>query len=370
MEKWKLYLKIIINFFIFLLLLLFAIFVLPKLVRFFLPVIIGWIVSMIANPFIRFLEQRMKIVRKLSSAVLIIVIIVAVVGGLYGIATLIVKEAIELSRDMPIILDKIYESTHAIQDKIQGIIAIFPDFLLNLNQGNNLEGDYLSNSLKPYVTLDNASSFAKNIADAAFFFIITVLFAYFFIAERDSIVQSLKKIIPPSIMEYCNYILNGFKVAVGGYFKAQLKLMFIMMLILFIGLEILQVNYSFLLALGIAILDILPFFGTGFVLWPWALADLLLGNYFRAIGIVIIYVLCQVIKQVLQPKMVGDSVGMSPMLTLLFMYIGYKIMGVIGIIIGVPIGIILFNLYHMGLFERFLRGLKIIVTDINEFRKY
>ena len=68
--------------------------------------------------------------------------------------------------------------------------------------------------------------------------------------------------------------------------------------------------------------------------------------------------------------MVGDSIGISPLSTLIFMFIGYRISGVLGMIIGIPIGMALISFYRMGAFDRLFRGIEIIVTDINEYRKY
>ncbi|HWT27694.1 MAG TPA: AI-2E family transporter, partial [Mobilitalea sp.] len=157
---------------------------------------------------------------------------------------------------------------------------------------------------------------------------------------------------------------------IGGYFKAQFKIMLILTVIMFAGFEILQVGYSILLALGIAFLDFLPVFGTGAILWPWAIINMITGNYMRAIGLSVIYLICQIVKQLLQPKMVGDSIGISPLSALIFMFIGYRLYGVIGMILGIPVGMVLINLYRIGMFNRIIRGFKIIVHDINEFRKF
>ncbi len=219
-------------------------------------------------------------------------------------------------------------------------------------------------------TFTVASNLAQNIAEVFFMIIITILSAYFFIAKRDELMESIKKSMPKSIVEGWYFIYGNFTKAVGGYFKAQFKIMLVLAVIMFVGFEVLVVPYSFLLALGIAILDFLPVFGTGAVLWPWAVIDMLTGNYFRAIGLIVIYLICQITKQVLQPKMVGDSIGISPLNTLFFLYIGYKLYGVVGMIFGVPVGMVVVNLYRVGMFDRIIRGFKIIIHDLNEFRKF
>ena len=164
-------------------------------------------------------------------------------------------------------------------------------------------------------------------------------------------------------------IRDNFGKAFGGYFKAQFKIMIVITLILFIGLEILRVDYSFVIALIIAFLDLLPVLGTGTVLGPWTVIEIFNGNYLFAVGLVALYIICQVVKQVLQPKMVGDSIGMNPLLTLFFMFVGYKFGGMAGLIIGIPVGMVLVNFYQAGVFDDVIADFKTVAADINNLRK-
>ncbi|CRZ33374.1 sporulation integral membrane protein YtvI [Herbinix hemicellulosilytica] len=367
------YLKIFINLLFAVIVVLCLVIIVPKLLGFFLPFVIGWIVAMIANPLVKFLESKVKLLRKHSSAIIIIVVIAAIVGTLYLIVSVLIKESKQLAKDLPAIIEQVEVQIDNISVKIRDInndmpkpVQKFVDNLLDRINKNlmNFEpsGDLL--------TFSGASNLAQNIAEFFLTFIITILSAYFFIIKRDELMEGFKKFFPNSVIEGWNLIYNNFTKAVGGYFKAQLKIMFVLTIIMIVGFEILKVSYSVLLALGIAFLDFLPVFGTGAVLWPWALVDMLSGNYFRAIGLVIIYLICQITKQVLQPKMVGDSIGLSPLSTLIFLYIGYKLYGVLGMILGVPVGMVIVNLYRVGTFDRLIRGFKIIIHDINEFRKF
>ena len=140
-------------------------------------------------------------------------------------------------------------------------------------------------------------------------------------------------------------------------------------LILFLGFLILRVNSALLLALLIAFLDFLPFFGTGTALIPWAVVKLSGGDYKYAFGLVLIYLISQLVRQLIQPKIVGDSMGVNPLLTLVFMYIGFKLQGIAGMILAVPIGLIIIKLFEAGAFDHIINGVKEIVNDINEFRK-
>ena len=175
--------------------------------------------------------------------------------------------------------------------------------------------------------------------------------------------------MPESGIRYYKFLKSDVKKLIGGYFLAQFRIMFVVALILAAGLFILQVKYSFLWAVLIAILDFLPVFGTGTVLIPWAVIKVFSGEYAFAAGLALIYILTQVVRQIIQPKIVGDTVGLPPLTTLFFLYLGYKWAGLGGMILAVPIGMLVLNLYEFGAFDSLIDNLKILVHDVNEFRK-
>jgi sporulation integral membrane protein YtvI len=372
MKKPLIYVKILVNVLLFLLGVLAVVFLLPKLLGFFMPFVIGFVVSVIANPLVKFLEKRVKIVRKHSSAIIIILVIGAVVGAIYALASVLVKEVTNLIQDFPNIYTSLEQQFNTISVKLSGIYDLLPLSARNMldNIGSNITNyatKFMSESSD--LNISEAGNYAKNVLDVLLYAIVTIMSAYFFIAERDNLAALVHRFTPASLIKSYNLIVSNFKSAVGGYFKAQFKIMLVLTVIMFVGFEIIKVRYSFLFALLIAFLDFLPFFGTGAVIWPWALIEILSGNYFRAVMLLIIYLVCLIVKQVLQPKMVGDSVGISPFSTLIFMFIGYRLLGVLGMIIGIPIGMIVINFYKAGMFDNIIKGFKIIIQDINDFRK-
>lgn len=367
------YVKIVVNLLFAVGVVLVLLLVVPRLLGFFLPFVIGWIVAMIANPLVKFLENKVKILRKHSSAIIIIVVIAAIVGLLYLLISVLVREIKQLAGDLPNILEYIELQLEQLSIKLvemsQDMPASIQQFIGNLIEKTDINlSEYTPK--EDLFTFSVASNIAQNIAEFFLVMIITIISAYFFIASRNEIIDGVNKVLPKSVVDGWRFIYNNFTKAVGGYFKAQFKIMLVLAVIMFVGFEVIGVPYSFLLALGIAILDFLPVFGTGAVLWPWALVDVLTGNYFQAIGLMIIYLICQIVKQVLQPKMVGDSIGISPLATLFFLYIGYRLYGVVGMILGVPVGMVVVNLYRVGMFDRLMNGFKIIIHDLNEFRKF
>ena len=164
-------------------------------------------------------------------------------------------------------------------------------------------------------------------------------------------------------------VTTYFKDAVGGYFKAQFQIMLVLSTILFIGFMIMGVNYAIVFALLFAFLDFLPFFGTAVTLVPWAIYKLLVGNYKMAIGLLFLYVLTQLVRQLIQPKLVSNEIGLKPLPTLALLYLGYKVGSVWGMIIAIPVGMILINMYQAGAFDYILDDVKILIRGIMKLRE-
>lgn len=346
--------------------------VLPKVVVYFMPFIVGWIVACIASPVVRFLEEKLRIKRKASSAVVIVVVIALVFLALYGVGAKLVTEGIHLLNDLPTMWQGAQEDFNEIAEKFGAIYEKFPEdvqgTLSNLKEQTNVfVGDIVEKISSP--TLEAVGNFAKQLPSMIIAIIMGLLSAYFFVTDREWLINYVRKICPKEVAGKYDIIRRSVVSSIGGYFKAQLKIEGWIYLILGIGLTILNVRYAFLIAIGIALLDILPFFGTGAVMLPWAIVKLLSGDYKIAIGLLITWGVSQLVRQVIQPKIVGDSIGVAPIPTLFLLYIGYKVAGVIGMIIAVPCGLVVYTMYEEGAFDTVINSVKILVHGINDFRK-
>ncbi|WP_435082660.1 sporulation integral membrane protein YtvI [Ohessyouella blattaphilus] len=340
--------------------------------KYFMPFIIGWFISYIAGPVIRFLEKRVKIVKKIGSALIIIIVLGGVVVGLYFIGLFLYRELSGLVKDLPEIYRSASEAVDNLVASLNQIVDGLPGGVQeSLRTFVNNFGTYINDFIKDLgtPTFQMAGNVAKRIPSIFISIIITVIAAYFFIAERDEILVWLKKVAPQAIVNKMTLIMANLKFAVGGYFKAQFKIMGVVFILLNIGFVILSVPYYVLLALLVAFLDFLPFFGTGTALIPWAVYELVTKDYKMAIGLLIIYGVTQLVRQLIQPKLVGDSMGLNPLVTLIFLYIGYRVGGVLGMIFSVPIGMIIINLYKAGGFDYLLQDIKDLAAAISELRK-
>ncbi len=366
------YVKALTNLVIALVALLLVIFLLPRLLVFFAPFVVGWIVALIASPLVRFFESKLKIRRKAGSVVVIVLVIALVVLVLYLAGSKLVKEVVGLVNDLP----EIWQSTEKDFDDISGRFSVvYNRFPKEVQQKISEAGEEISDYLGDFVgnismpTIAAVGNFAKQLPSILISVIMALLSSYFFVAEREDIIAWFRRVMPKSMQERFAVVRKGMVKAIGGYLKAQLKIELWMYLLLFVGLTILQVNYAALIALLIAILDFIPFFGTGTVLVPWAIIKILSSDYKLAIGLLIIWGVGQLVRQLIQPKIVGDSIGVAPIPTLFLLYIGYRLAGVGGMIVSVPIGLVVYTMYEAGAFDTTRDSFLILVRGLNRFRR-
>ncbi|MBP7320354.1 MAG: sporulation integral membrane protein YtvI [Lachnospiraceae bacterium] len=367
------YLKICLNLLVAAVVLFLILFAVPKLLVFFMPFVVGWIIATIANPLVRFFEKRLKIVRKHGTAIVIVLVLAVIVLISYGVIGKIVTEAMEFVKDFPTYVESIKADYTEISDNMNELIDKLPKGISKqVDSFTDGLGDIGAKLVKgisapTFGALGQAASHVPSILIGIIF---GFLASYFFIADRELIYGWIGKHIPEATKEKGIRAFGEVKSVVGGYFKAQFKIMFVVYIIVTIGLFILHVPFALLAGLGIAFLDMLPFFGTGTVLCPWALLKFLAGDHKMAIGLLIIYAVSQLVRQLIQPKLLGDSIGLNPFATLFFMYIGYQWGSVLGMIVAVPIAMIIINLSKAGVFDNFIYTIRLLVDDINTRRKY
>lgn len=369
--KRRTYLKVLVNLGIMLVLLLFCIFVLPRIVIYFMPFVIGWIIALIAGPLVKFFEKKLKVKRMAGSAFVIISVIALVILGGYFVGVKLTEGIVSFVGEIPEMWAGAQQDFEEIGQKLDNASRYLPEGIRNTFHRitanvDEYMGELLGGISMP--TIEALSRFAKNLPSILIGIIMCLLSAYFFVADKDYVANMVSKAMPESVMEHFGMIKRGLKHAVGGYFKAQFKIEVWMYLLLSIGFWVLKIRYAFIIAVGVAFLDFLPFFGTGTVLLPWAAVKFLSGDYPMVIGLLVIWGVGQLARQLIQPKIVGESVGLSPIPTLFLLFIGYKAGSVVGMIIAVPIGIIVLNMYQEGVFDTTLNSLKVLYASISNFR--
>lgn len=364
-------LKNLVNIGIFVAEVLLLIFAGPAVIKFFFPVLVGWILAQMANPLVKFLEKRLHIVRKHSSFGIIIGALLLIVFACYHLVRWLVRETGDLLGHLPDYYKALIQGIDKISENLEGISSRIP---MDMREDITEVTDALVAGLGQIVsgigggTVEVAGNVAKNVPSLLVSFIFVLLFAYFFIAQRERVQKIAGHLLPKELSGHLHMIWDKMKYALGGYFRAQFKIMGIVALILAAGFLIMKIDYAVLLAALIALLDFLPMLGTGTALIPWAVFCALSDAVPMAVGLLVLYGVTQVTRQLIQPKMVGDSIGVDTLTTLFFLFIGYRIKGILGMIIAVPVGLILIQLYEAGAFRHVVQNMKELVETVHKWR--
>lgn len=182
----------------------------------------------------------------------------------------------------------------------------------------------------PKLTASTVAALKQVFASVLFFFI--MLYATLCILKNYHHLFQQGK-----IMGYARQVLGGVLHLLGVYVRAEGIIAVVQAVICGIGLWILKNPYFILLALLIGIIDAFPVFGSGTILVPWAIYRLLTGDWRMGVGLVVLYLLCTFNRQLLEPRLLGQRLGMSTLLTLFLMYVGYRLFGIFGFLLG-PVG--------------------------------
>ena len=234
--KLKKYIKSIVVFFITLIGIILGIILGIRFLQFFMPFVIGWIIAMIANPLVRILERRLKVARKHTSMLIIIGVLALVVTVLYFLGVKIGEETRDFLDQAPEMYSDFTEDFQNAGENLEIIISELPEniqeSLEEVQQDIGTITGQAVGKLSQF-TVDKAGSFARNIPSILISMIFSILSAYFFIADRDRILEFGRAHTPQIIQEKWRMMAESFKIVFGGYFKAQFKIMAVIGVILF-----------------------------------------------------------------------------------------------------------------------------------------
>ncbi|WP_339309052.1 sporulation integral membrane protein YtvI [Paenibacillus sp. FSL k6-2145] len=329
------------------------------------PFAIAWIIAYAMNPLVKLLQHRARFPRWLAVTLSLILYFGAIAVVLSAAITRMVKEVISLTTSFDLHVDEIKDTfvRWTQNDTIQSLTAQINEFY---KENPNYQETINSNISKTTETVGTAvtdlvTGFFNMILSLLTSLpnmgavLIVVLLSTFFISKswtRHGITVS--GWVPSSIRKPISDIWTDLKKALFGYVRAQLIMISITALFVMIGLLILQVNSAFTIALMIGLVDLLPYLGVGLVMVPWAAYLFMNGDLYLGIGISIIYLILLIARQIIEPKVLASSVGLDPLATLVGMFVGLKLFGVLGLIIG-PVSLVILDAFNRANVLRDLR---------------
>jgi len=308
-----------------------------------LPFILAWLIAIMTKPWVEFFVRRFHFSRKLS-VLLIVVFLLAVFGT---ILTLIIARLINAISGFVAYLP---QAQNGIYEYFEGIVR-------NIDKMNLAQSD-LSSIQSGIDTITNAiASFANYFTQSLigivqgtptgfFMVLVTVVATYFWCLDNEKVQNMLINIFPKRHREAATITYQNFSNVISGFCIAQIILVAITTAICIIALFIIGVDGAFTIGLIAGLLDFIPVLGPGTIIVPWGIIALLTGDYFTGVGMLVLFLVLTITRNLLQPKVVGDRVGLHPLASLASMFIGFEIIGVLGIIIGPLVAALIISFFR------------------------
>ncbi len=331
---------------------LIAVWLLCKTVLFlFLPFLLAFLLALVTRPLVLRFHERTKCPVRICAVLITLGALVLLTLFLFVICNRLVLEAQNL-------LDYLIADSNNPQGEIARAVAFFKDLwgrlpfvshLARVSFLRDIIGDpeqYFVTQLQEYL-----SSLAGGIAGVLgqvlrrlpgvlLFLLVTLISCFYFAVEYETVKGAAYRYLPKSVtVRLPRWRKRGGR-AVRRYLRAYFLLFLLTLAELAVGLLILGVGYPILLAFIIAFLDILPVLGVGTVLLPWAIISLAVGRTARGVGLLVLYLIITVIRQIAEPHLVGKSLGMHPILMLISFYVGLRLFGAVGIFLGPGIALL------------------------------
>lgn len=309
-----------------------------KFATYFMPFLIAGVIAILIEPIIKFCMNKLKLSRRVSSLIVVMITIILIIMAVILGGNAIIKEIMKLSENVQ---PGITTATQFIDNMSNEVAKYFPDMpenILNAMESSIVEFiGKLGTLISEWATA--AIKLLLSVPTMIINIVITILALIFFTKDRIYVIDMLEHHLPKTWIKKSVEVCSEIFSTIGGYIRVYIKILFITFVELYLAFTIMNamkfnIAYPLLLAIIIAIVDILPILGVGTVLIPWALWMFVTSNFGLGFALLITYGIIFCIRQFIEPKLVSKQFGIHPLITLFAMYAGYKSSGVFGLILG------------------------------------
>ena len=298
-----------------------------------LPFLLAWGLALLLRPLCARLAKKSRLPYRLVSILVLLFSLLAAFGLLFLIGSRLIGElraAIGAlsGGDMPF-LDRLV-GLFAGSDAAGGTLDVLVGTLVDR------VADALLSALPPLV-----GGLVLSLPSALLFLLVSVVAAFYFSLDLARVHAAVRRLLPPSVASALSS-LRADALRLGlGYLRSYLILAGMILLLMLIGLSILGVRYALLLSIVLAAVDILPVLGIGVVLVPWGIVAMALGDTTLGIGLLILFATAEILRQVIEPRLLGAALGVHPLLSLFSLYLGARLFGLFGLVLGPVIAVLL-----------------------------
>lgn len=293
-----------------------------------LPFVMAYFFAKMVSPIIGFLEKHLHWRHRVSVLFVVFFVFLVLAGFAGYMISLAVSQTMLLLQKLPVyqqMISKTLEDMCCHCDRVLDLVG-GTSYRYIENQVENLYhtiGTEVLPRMSSYVT--QIFRWVFTIASAVFIFVISTVLILF-----DDTFPRIRGTIRP-------YAVRLRKAGLA-YIKSQGIILFIIATIISVGLLLMGSDYAIILGIGIAIFDAFPVLGSGVILVPWAIIKIMGGNYYAAAILITVFAIAAFLREVLEPKLFGKELGLKPLYILISVYVGVKLLGISGVLLG-PIGL-------------------------------
>jgi len=317
------------------------------------PVFLSFLIFWMIEPLAKRLN-RIGLPKSIATGISILIFTLVILAAFFGLGYIFTVQITQLADDLPKYQKLLEGQVNSIATDLQTRVeALPPDIAEKLTQAaayvTDLGANWAGNFLKWLVGfLKSFSSFILNIS-------IAIILAYFLSLEIETWKKVTSDRAPKTLKIAFEFLRNNVFKGIGAYLKAQGKLISITFLVIFVTLLVLGVNNAFSIALLAGIFDVLPLLGVNTLFIPWIVYLFVVGDTMLAVWLTVLLLVVTLTRQFLEPRITGQTVGVSAFTMLAFMMISLSLFGVAGLILAPILMILLKALYDQGYFHRWIR---------------
>lgn len=303
-----------------------------------LPFLIAWGLAFSLQPAAKKISTRTGLPLRFSSSVLLTLILLGVGLLLFFGLNRLAEELGRLAEGFAAENSPLWQQLSSLFEKLSALGDRLP-FLSDEN--SFIQGNFdqmISSVIKEAAgrlvagATALATALIRAVPSIFLFVVVTVIASFYFVLDLETINRRLSAFLPNGIVRRLPLYGQRTRRFVGKYIRAYLLLMFLTFCELFVGFTVLSTEYSLIMALIISAVDILPVLGVGTILVPWSVAELLSRDFKTGFGLLILWGIITVVRQIIEPRIIGGSLGLHPLVTLIGMYVGFRLFGVFGLL--------------------------------------
>lgn len=370
MEKKQLYERILLRTGIIVLVILFFIYLAPPLINALMPIILALLLVGLLAPLIRKIDDILPIKHKAVSYLVGTILLVFLLFFLIWFFQFIISQVSGLVGNIIANWDKIVSSVNTWINDANSQINLLPDYAENaIRSGLNSLYEFLGGLQKNAINITFGFTQAFiNTSNEIIFFAITFIVAFYIIlGDIEDAFINYQLLIPEKSKNNLSLIRTVFKNSTWNYIKSQLKLALLCSVLMAIALFFLGQQYFIPIALILGFVDLLPMIGPIIVLLPWSVIELLVfNNTFKGIGLLVILTIWTGLRQVISPKVIGTYADIHPILSVIALYAGLKLFGVMGAIFLPVIFIFIVGIYRSGIIDNWIYDYKLFFKYISD----